>query len=332
VNAAAVTATQSVFAGGRVVNGNRLASLGVAVARDKAALSRRDALAQTEEKYWRLVGLAEKERTLRAYESLLVNLEIQASDAVAAGLATPNDELKVSLRRRQTEVDRLRLESGLRLSARDLRRHVGLPDADTIALADSTPLPPVDPSSLAVNRLGGVGRRLEIRLLERAIQAERLQTSLKIGEMLPTVSVGAQLYRYDVSGLGNDNEALVFGMVSVPITGTWKGAHEALAQRQEVRAAEIQLTDSRELVGLEIDKSWDELHATWVAVQVAEAAVEQAEVNLKEERDRYENGLVALSDLLEAQVLQHQALEQRIDARSEFWLKRSAYLRAVGVE
>ncbi len=331
-NAVAVTALQPVFAGGRIVNGNRLATLGVAVARDKTALSRRDALAQTEEKYWRLVGLAEKERTLRAYECLLANLEVEATDAVAAGLVTSNDLLKVSLRRRQTEVDRLRLESGLRLSARDLRRHIGLPEADTIALADSTPPPPVDPSLLAGDRLGGEDRRPEIHLLNRAVQAERLQTSLKIGEMLPTVSVGAQWFRYDISGLGDESEALVFGMVSVPITGTWKGAHEAMAQRQKVRAAEISLADTRDLIGLEIDKSWDDLRASWIAVQVADAAVAQAEVNLNEESDRHENGLVTLSDLLEAQVLHHQALEQRIDARSDFWLKRSAYLRAIGTE
>jgi outer membrane protein TolC len=55
-------------------------------------------------------------------------------------------------------------------------------------------------------------------------------------------------------------------------------------------------------------------------------------VNLKEEGDRYENGLVTLSDLLEAQVLRHQAMEQRVDSRSDFWLNRSAYLRAAGVE
>jgi len=332
VDAAAVTAMQSLFTGGRVVNGNRLAVLGVAVARDKTALSRRDALAQTEEKYWRLVGLAEKERTLRAYERLLADLETQASDAVAAGISTPNDRLKVALQRRQTEVDRLRLESGLRLSARDLRRHVGLPEADTIILADSTPPPPEDPSPLADSRAGGIDRRLEIRLLERAVQAERLQRSLKVGETLPTVSVGAQVFRYDVSGLDTDDDALVFGMVSVPITGSWKGAHEAAGLRQKVRAAEVRLGDTRKLIGLEIDQSWDELYASWVAIQVADAAIEQAEVNLREESDRYENGLVNLSDLLEAQVLHHQAMEQRIDARSDFWLKRSAYLRAVGVE
>jgi len=332
VNASVLTALQPVFTGGRVVNGNRLAALGVAVAQDQAALSRRDALALTEEKYRRLVALTEKERTLRVYEALLANLETQAADAVAAGLATPNDKLKVSLRRRQTEVDRLRLESGLRLAARDLRRHIGLPEADTIALADSTPPAPVDPSSLAEDRTRGADRRLEIRLLERAERAERLRGSLKAGEMLPTVSVGAQLLRYDVCGFGDDKEACVFGVVSVPITGTWKGAHEVLAQRQKVRAAEIRLADARELIGIEIEKSWDELHACWVAAQVAEVAIEQAAVNLKEESDRYENGLATLSDFLEARVLHHQALEQRIDARSEFWLKRSAYLRAVGFE
>lgn len=332
VDAVVVSAVQPVFTGGRIVNGNRLAALGVTVARDRGALARRDALAQTEEKYWRLVGLTEKERTLRAYEGLLATLEAQASDAVAAGLATSNDLLKVSLRRRQTEVDRLRLESGLHLAARDLRRHIGLPEADTIALADSTPPAPVDPCPLADQRMEGAKRRLEIRLLEWAVKAEQLQTSIAIGAALPTVSVGAEWFRYDISGIGAESESFVFGMVSVPISGAWKGTHETLAQREKVRAAEVRLADARELIGLDIDKSWDELRASWLAVDVAEAAVEQAEVNLKEESDRHESGLTTLSDLLEAQVLQHQALEQRIDARSEFWLKRSAYLRAVGVE
>ncbi len=123
---------QPLYAGGRIVNGNRLATLGLDVARDDAVLARRDALAQTEEKYWRLVELAEKERTLAAFERLLEALEKQAIDAVEAGLVTRNDSLKVALERQRAEVDRLRLESGVRLTARDLRRHLGLPEGDAL--------------------------------------------------------------------------------------------------------------------------------------------------------------------------------------------------------
>ena len=50
------------------------------------------------------------------------------------GLVTGNDQLKVRLKRAEAAVDRRRLESGIRLSARDLRRHIGLPPGDSLDL------------------------------------------------------------------------------------------------------------------------------------------------------------------------------------------------------
>ena len=72
--------------------------------------------------------------------------------------------------------------------------------------------------------------------------------------------------------------------------------------------------------------------AAWRESEVADLAVEQAEVNIKEETDKHTNGLVTLSDVLDAQVSQRGALDRRTDARSDYWLKRFAYLRAAGRE
>lgn len=41
---------------------------------------------------------------------------------------------------------------------------------------------------------------------------------------------------------------------------------------------------------------------------------------------------MTLSDLLEAEAQLHQAPDDRIEARREYLLKRSAYLRAIGRE
>jgi outer membrane protein TolC len=149
---------------------------------------------------------------------------------------------------------------------------------------------------------------------------------------LPTVSVGATAFRYDVSGLREDDNAAVFAMVTVPVTDVWKAAHETAAAREKQKAAELRLADTRRLVAEEASKAWDDLDAAWTASKVAEFGVEQAEVNLTEERDGYENGLETFSDLLEAQTLMHQAADRRIDARIAFALKHSAYLRAIAVE
>ena len=324
-----LTAVQPVYAGGRILNGNRLAELGVEAARRKVGLARRDAVAESEEKYWRIVSLNEKLKTLDSADSLLEALEREARDAVASGLITRNDELKVALQRRQLEVDRRRLENGIALATEDLRRHLRLPKGTHLILTD-TLAAVEDPAALADERLAAVERRPETALLQLGVAAARLQTSLKLGEMLPTVSVGTVLMRYDVAGLGATNNVLGFGMASIPISGIWEGLHSLAAQEEEEEIAEQRLASTQELLALDAQKSWDALDAAWLEYQVAGISVTQAEVNLSEASDKYENGLETLSKVLEAQVQHRQATDRHTDAQSDFGLKRLAYLRSVG--
>lgn len=327
-----IQAVQPVYVGGRVVNGNRLAALGEDIARYQESLARRDAVAQTEEKYWRIQVLGEKRRTLDAAMALLEGLQKEVADAERAGLITRNDRLKVVLQRSELEANQQRLDNALRLSARDLRHHVGLPDGPELVLSDPLTAPQ-DPTSLQVQRERGIDRRTEIRLLESAVRAERLQTDLKRGEMLPSVSVGAAALRVDVQGLGGSAfNGVFFGLASVPISGIWEGWHEVASRRRHEEQAKQKLADVRELLALEIQNAWDELQAAWNAAAVTEEAVAQAEVNLEEASDRHRNGLVTLSDVLDAQVKLRQAQNARTDAWAENRLKHAAYLRAVGQE
>lgn len=327
----ALTAIQPIYVGGRISNGNRLAELGVDVAKGKAKLVERDAVAQTEEKYWQIVMLKEKQKTIEAYEALLAALEVQVADAVKSGLTTQNDLLKVTLQRRQTDVNRLRLAQGIELAERDLRRHIGLNEGDSIVLTD--PLSePMDPTPLKNLQSGAGNRRTELQLLERAVQAEKLQASVSRGESLPTVSVGASLMHVRVGGMDNMTNAIAFGTVNVPLNGIWEGGHTAKSHEQRARGAEQKLSEVRELVALEAQKNWDDLWAAWQSNEVAKLAVEQSAVNVHEVSDRHNNGLVPLSDLLEAQASKQQSLDRQIDGRGEYWLKRSAFLRSVGRE
>lgn len=332
VTTASITAIQPVFVGGRIANGHELAVLGVEIAREGVAMARRDAVARVEEKYWRLLQVAEKERTLATYQELLQTLQRQADDAVRGGLATRNDSLEVEVQRKKAEIDRLRLESGLRLAARDLRRQLGLPAGDSIALEDSldVPVEPVEAEAPDREREQGPDRRPEVRQLERAVKAEALQTALKEGERLPTLSVGATALHHRVSGLEPYDGLLAFATVSIPLSGIWEGAHASAAQREKERIARTRLADARDAIRLEIEKRRDDLWTAWRAVAVAEAAVRQAEVNLLEERDRYQGVLSTVADLPEAQVLLRQAHDLQTESRTEYGLARSSYRRAMG--
>lgn len=324
-----LTAMQPLFAGGRIYTGNRLAQVGVDAARLNASMKERDAGAQTEEKYWRLVVLKERVRTLAAYETLLESINRRVDDGVSAGLLTRNDQLKVTLQRSQVSIDKVRLQNGIKLASRDLRRHLGLADADSVELADALP-PPQDPTPLQSHARDADLRRVEIQLLQQAARAEQLKVSMVRGEALPTVSVGASLYRLDLEGVPVMNNAVAFGVVNVPLSALWTGYHEVRSQQRRADIANKRVLETRKLIGLDVTRSWDELQTAYDVTTLSELAVQQAEVNLKEVSDRHASGLVTFSDVLEAQVLRQQALDKQIDARSDYQLKRAAYLRAIG--
>jgi basic membrane lipoprotein Med (substrate-binding protein (PBP1-ABC) superfamily) len=68
---AGITATQPVFAGGQIVNGNRLAKIGEEAAYLQKQLSENEVEKTAEQYFWKIVSLQEKTKTLDAVEQLL---------------------------------------------------------------------------------------------------------------------------------------------------------------------------------------------------------------------------------------------------------------------
>jgi outer membrane protein len=94
----AVNIMQPLFTGGRIINGNKLATLGKQVEEKKLILTKNEILLETEEQYWLLVTMDEKIKTLDIYSAMLDDLFKQVSDAYKYGLITRNDVLKVSVK------------------------------------------------------------------------------------------------------------------------------------------------------------------------------------------------------------------------------------------
>ena len=92
-----VTATQPVFAGGNIMNGNKLAKVGVEAQRYQLDLSEDEILLQTEQSYYQIVSLQEKLRTLDQLDAMLQHLRRDVENSFKAGLITQNDVLKVNL-------------------------------------------------------------------------------------------------------------------------------------------------------------------------------------------------------------------------------------------
>lgn len=324
-----VTAVQPVFAGGRIVNGNRLAALGVEAGEEKERLAFNDVLLATEQQYWQIVSLTEKMKTLESYETLLRRLLAQVEDAYNAGLVMKNDVLKIKLKLSEALLNKSKVENGQALAAMAFCRHLGIAYDPALELSDPLVVEgPPDP--YRVDHKAALEGRAEYKLLQASVRAETLKTRMTRGEYLPQLGVGvAGMYMKMDDAKGRTN-GLVFGTLSVPLSGWWEGSHALSAQKAREEIARNTLRDSAELLLLQMEKAWKDLTDAGRELTLCRDSEAQADENLKVNQDGYDNGLITVSDLLEAQALRQEEHDRLTDAMAAYRVKLVQYLQVTG--
>jgi len=324
-----VTAVQPVFAGGRIVNGNRLAALGVEASEDRARLDRNEVLHDTERQYWQIVSLAEKARMLESYEALLRRLQAQVEDAWNAGLVMKNDLLKVRLKLSEVLLNKSKVENGRSLAVMAFCRHLGIAHDPGLELSDPLVVEG-SPEACRVDHKAALESRPEYRLLQASVRAETLKTRLTRGEYLPQLGVGVAGMYMKMDDAKGRTSGLVFGTLSVPLSGWWGGAHALGEQRAREEIARNTLSDGGEVLLLQMEKAWKDLTDADRELALCRDSVAQAEENLKVNQDGYDNGLITVSDLLEAQALRQQARDLLTEAMAACRVKLAGYLQVTG--
>lgn len=327
LNVADVMVTQPVFTGGRIVNGNKLAKVGYDINKEKQAMSTTEVLVKTEELYWTVIKLSEKLKTLDSYRHLLDTLQHDVSVALKAGLVQRTDLLKVQLKLNELQVNRRKLTDGISLSKMALCQHIGLAYDSTLVLTSTAP----DPGTLLeyqTNPNDAVYNRNEYKVLEKVVEATELQKKVVTGEYLPQVAVGAVGYYCDVMNNTNKN-GMVFATVSIPITDWWGGSHKIKESEAKVENARYKLSETSELLSLQITQAWNELNQNYFQIGVAKKSVEQSRENFKVTNDNYKAGVSGMSDLLEAQSAYQSSLNSLTEARCNYQIAKAKYLQAV---
>ena len=317
-------AVQPVFAGGQIVNGNKLAKVGEEVSRLQLQLSKNEVEKTAEQYFWQLVSLQEKMKTVEAVDTLLRDIYKDVDVAVRAGVAMRNDLLQVQLRQNDIQSQRLKLQNGISIVRLLLSQYCGLRDTSFCISFDTAAIPPSPSSEWA-----GVSILPEYQLLHKQVEAASLQKKLTVGQNLPTVAVGAG-YNYHNLLENNHSFAMVFATVNVPISDWWSGSHAIKRKKIEHQKAVEQLEDNAQLLKIRMQNAWNGVEESYQQLLLAERSIEQASENLRLNRNYYCAGTSKMSDLLEAQLLYQQSLDKHTDAFAAYQNKILEYKQATG--
>ena len=322
----ALTAVQPVFAGGQIINGNKLAKVGEDVSRLQLQLSENEVEKTAEQYFWQLASLQEKMKTVEAVDTLLAGIHKDVDVAVHAGLAMRNDLLQVQLRQNDIQSQRLKLQNGISIVRLLLSQYCGLRDTSFVITYQS------DVPSALLSRQDHNQALLgtaEYQLLGKQVEAANLQKKLAVGQNLPSVAVGAG-YNYHNLLDNNHTFGMVFATVSVPISDWWGGSHAIKRRKIEYQQAQEQLEDNAELLKIRMQNAWNGVEESYQQLQLAKRSIEQAEENLRLNRDYYRAGTSRMSDLLEAQLLYQQTRDKHTDAYADYQNKLLEYKHAIG--
>ena len=325
-----LTAVQPIFAGGQIINGNKLARVGEDVSRLQLQLSENDVLKQTEQYYWQLVSLQQKMKTIEAVEALLQEIHKDVDVAVRAGVAMKNDLLQVQLRQNDIESQKLKLQNGISIVGLLLSQYCGL-GCESLSVSMPSMTTGAEPLTVAVSDDAALPSLPEYQLLQKQVEATRLQRKMEVGKNLPSLGVGAGYNYHNL--LENDHTfGMVFATVSVPISDWWGGSHAIKRSKIQQQKAEAQLADNAQLLKIRMQKAWNDVQETYGQLGIARRSIEQAEENLRLNRNFYRAGTCRMSDLLEAQLLYQQACDKHTDAYADYQNKLLEYRQSVGIK
>ena len=314
------TAMMPVYASGRILNGNRLANVGIEAAQLKAEVSERDMLENIESTYYLVLGLQDKVQTVESALALTDSLDHIVEVALKAGLITKSDKLRLALKQNKLKANQLQLSNGIVLASQLLCQQIGIsyPEGGLT----------LDTASFSIKNHANTLRenfiRPEQQLLQLQIDAEKLRKKLTIGEALPQVGIGGT-YSYGNLVRKYKGNAIALAQVSIPLTQWWETSHKLKEHNIAIREAELMQKDLTEKMGLQVKQAYNQMVEAEALMQSDKAALDMAQENYRLAELNYRAGMNTITDVLEAHALLLQAKNAITDRQITYLTARRRY-------
>lgn len=334
VYAGALTLTQPLYMGGKIRAYNKITQYAEELAREQHNSGLQEVILSTDQTYWQVVSLTGKKRLAEGYLKLLQKLDSDVEKMINEGVATKADGLSVRVKVNEAEMTLTKVEDGLSLSKMLLCQLCGIDLSTPITLADEKlediPTLAVTPS---FDMTEAYANRPEIRSLELATKIYQQKINVVRAEHLPSLALMGNYMVTNPSvfnGFENKFKGMwnVGVMLQLPIWHWGEGTYKVKAAKAEARIAQYQLEDAKEKIELQVNQSAFKVNEATKKLTMATKNMEKAEENLRYATLGFEEGVIATSNVLEAQTAWLSAQSDKIDAQidvklTEIYLQKS---------
>jgi outer membrane protein len=309
--------TQPLWTGGRVKHGSEAARLAFESASSGLERTRQNVIRQVVESYSGAVLAANQLRVAReSLETAQAHVKL-VMDLREAGLVVDSDVLQARLR--ETEVQELviRSESAVEITRAALNLALGRD------LGTPYSLPPsIDPGNASEEDLDllvseALAHRPDLRAAEIGVEALGQVARAERGANFDVGLTGlAEANAENFIGAEGTNWSVILGARFTIFDGKSTGSRVKRVQ-QERLAAEQTRAMLRKSIDLEVRRAFHDLRASRKRLEQSTQAASLAEESLRIVRDRYQEGLTTLVELLDVETALTSARTRTIAARRD---------------
>lgn len=321
VFAGALTLTQPLYMGGKIVAMNRITRDAELLAESMHQSEAENVVYAVDAAYWQVVSLKAKHELATSYVALLDSLHRNIGIMFDQGVVTKADVLSVDVKLNAARVDLARVENGLVLSRMALAQVCGLPVDTQLSLADEGVSAPDLNAVVATdyNMQEVYSRRPDLEALRIGTRIMDQKSKVALSEMLPNVAlVGA----YSVSNPNVYNGfqkefkgAFSAGvLVKIPIWHWGGNYNKYRAAKVDKEMMELRLADARSLVDLQVKQAAFKASEAYKTYNTATSNIASANENLRSANIAFREGMAPTTLVLEAQTAWLKAHSEEIDA------------------
>lgn len=335
---AGLTLNQPIFAGGKIIAGHKLAKIGEECAQETRRKTEMDIIAEADNAYWTYIAVGEKVKLLEAYQKQLDELYRQIEKTVEVKMATKSDLLRIDSKRSQILYQLKKAMNGVELCRMSLCSTLGV-DIHTDIQPLDTALQIASPQNLG----GDITMRPEYRLLVNQVEAQKQQIKMARADVLPTFGLSAQYSYYGnlkVAGQAEDGtpfkqeykdgSPMLMASISVPLFRWGKGLKGIKKAKLSYQNAQLDLQRNERLLNIELQQAILNVTDGYNLIETASISMEQATENLRNMQNNYQVSMCTLTDLLDAQAQWQEAYSNQIEAKTQYKIYESEYLRVSG--
>ncbi|MBO4994663.1 MAG: TolC family protein [Muribaculaceae bacterium] len=318
----AVTLTQPIFMGGKIVAMNKLTHYAEMLAKEMHNNEAENVIYAVDAAYWQVVSLKAKQKLANSYVALLDTLRQNVQAMLNEGVATRSDLLSVEVKLNQAQVDQTKVDNGLVLSRMALAQVCGLP-VNTILMLDDEDAETITGTRTATttsyNMEDVYSRRPDLKALEYGAKIYGQQQRVALSSMLPNVAL-IGTYSFSNPNMFNgfkkrfDGAFSVGAMVTIPIWHWGGNYNKYRAAKSQVKIAELEIADAREMISLQVSQSAFKSQEAMKTYVTTTTNLDKANENLRQAQLGFREGVLTTDNVMEAQTAWLKANSEKIDA------------------